>query len=152
MSTDMPQERLPSEIAHYHAHIYFDAASRASAIALREQIAARFPVQLGRVWEQAAGPHPTPQYQAAFACDQFHKLVPWLMLNRPNLSILIHPNTERETDDHHLSALWLGLPMSIKDAQLKISLQQAGEWPLPLLTINTTPGLVLDDPLAKVAG
>ena len=47
-------------------------------------------------------------YQVAFACEQFAQVVPWLMLNRENLDILVHPSTGDDVADHTKHALWLG--------------------------------------------
>ena len=43
--------------------------------------------------EQAYGPHPVGAYQIAFAPALFGQIVPWLMLNREGLSVLLHPLT-----------------------------------------------------------
>ena len=72
----------PQPIQSYHAHIYYDEASRPVAAALREQIQRTFTVEMGRWRDEPVGPHPQPMYQVAFSVDQFPRLVPWLMLNR----------------------------------------------------------------------
>jgi DOPA 4,5-dioxygenase len=93
----------------YHAHVYFrDADERARALELRAQIAARFPVALGRVMDQPIGPHPLPMCQVAFAPETFAALVPYLMLARGGLAILVHPETGDDPADHSAHALWLG--------------------------------------------
>lgn len=74
--------RQVTEIAGYHAHVYFDLAQREAAERLREAISGRFTVEIGRLHEKAIGPHPKPMYQVSFASDEFAKIVPWLMLNR----------------------------------------------------------------------
>ena len=40
-------------------------------------------------------------------------IVPWLMLNREGLSVLVHPLTGNDYDDHSLYALWLGTALSL---------------------------------------
>ena len=63
--------RDPAAIAGWHAHIYYDPASRPRAEALRERIAAGFAVRLGRWHDQPVGPHPQAMYQVAFGAADF---------------------------------------------------------------------------------
>lgn len=102
------QQNGPESIRGYHAHVYFDAATKAAAVALREEIGARFDVALGRVHERPIGPHPEWSYQVAFAPAQFGSLIPWLALNRRGLTVFVHPETGDEVPDHTDHALWLG--------------------------------------------
>ncbi len=55
-----------------------------------------FTVTLGRWHDVLVGPHRQSMYQVAFAREEFPRLVPWLMLNREGLSILVHPLTGDE--------------------------------------------------------
>jgi DOPA 4,5-dioxygenase len=102
-----------TDITGFHAHVYFDEATRAVAERLRGEIAPRFAVEVGRVHAQPVGPHLKPMYQVAFARAEFAALVPWLMLNRAGLSILVHPNTDDPVADHEVSPLWLGEPLAL---------------------------------------
>jgi DOPA 4,5-dioxygenase len=105
-------------IQSFHAHIYFrDAAERDKAAALREAIAARFLVQLGRWHDKLVGPHARAMYQIAFNPDVFADFVPWLMLNRNGLAILLHPNTGRPRADHLVHAVWFGEILPIENAE-----------------------------------
>lgn len=98
----------------YHAHVYYDAATRPVAEKLRETLAAGFPVELGRFSGDGVGPHPVPLFQVIFKPDAFQSVVPWLMLNREGLDILVHPLTGDMVDDHTVYALWLGKPIKLK--------------------------------------
>src|SRR3978361_274205 len=98
--------RSIGEIASYHSHIYYDAGSKPIAAELRQAIADRFPVQMGRWHEVPVGPPPRAMYQVAFDTALFPSFVPWLLLNRGGLAILVHPNTDSPHDDHLLHALW----------------------------------------------
>ena len=100
-------------IEGYHAHIYYDPDSRPQAERLREAIGAAFDVQLGRWHDRPVGPHPQAMYQVAFPVAEFPRLVPWLMLNRAGLAVLVHPLTGDDYEDHAHHALWLGRVLSL---------------------------------------
>lgn len=97
-------------ITHWHAHVYFDAASRDTAWALREQLNDLFGemMEMGRFHERLVGPHPQWSYQLAFKPEHFASIVSWLTLNHGALDVLLHPNTGHELRDHRDCALWLG--------------------------------------------
>jgi DOPA 4,5-dioxygenase len=100
----------PSIITGWHAHVYFDAASRDRAWALRETVAAELAgqVQIGRFHEKPVGPHPMWSFQVAFAASAFADVVGWLDLNHGGLDVFVHPNTDDELRDHRDCAIWLG--------------------------------------------
>jgi aromatic ring-cleaving dioxygenase len=101
-------------IEGYHAHVYYDAATRPIAEHLRQAIGERFTARLGRWHDAPVGPHPTSMYQVAFAVEELPRLLPWLMLNRQGLSILVHPLTGDDYEDHARFALWLGPPQELR--------------------------------------
>jgi len=103
-----------SAIRGWHAHIYYDAATRPDAERLREAIGAGFEVQLGRWHDEPVGPHPNSMYQVAFAVAEFPRLVPWLALNRGPLTVLVHPQAEDAYEDHTAHAMWLGAPLPLR--------------------------------------
>jgi aromatic ring-cleaving dioxygenase len=106
----------PRSITAYHAHVYYDPAkTRDRAERLRERVGKRFPhAKLGRWHDALVGPHPQAMYHIAFAPDMLADFVPWLMLNREGLDVLIHPLTESSYDDHSKNAMWLGTPVPMK--------------------------------------
>jgi aromatic ring-cleaving dioxygenase len=102
------------QIYGYHAHVYYDSDTLPIAERLHTGLAARFPIEMGRFSGAEIGPHPVPQFQIIFGTAQFQSVVPWLMLNREGLDILIHPLTDDMVDDHTVYALWLGTPIKLK--------------------------------------
>jgi DOPA 4,5-dioxygenase len=115
MTTEPPRD-ADAAIDGYHAHVYYDpAATRGRAERVRASIAERFPeAQLGRWHDAPVGPHPRAMFQIAFAVELFPRLVPWLMLNRLGLAVLVHPETGDARADHLVHAVWMGevLPLN----------------------------------------
>ena len=107
------------EIIGFHAHIYFDPGSRDVAARLREGLGNKFDVRLGRWHDKPIGPHPKSMYQVAFSPNQFGEIVPWLMLNREGLDILVHPETGDDVGDHVERSLWLGEKLELNIESLR---------------------------------
>lgn len=114
------QTLAPSAIESWHAHVYFDAASRDAAWALRDLISEELAafVQVGRFHEKPVGPHPMWSYQLAFAPAHFEPVISWLTLNHGALDVFVHPNTGDELRDHRDCALWLGRSHALNLAAL----------------------------------
>ena len=103
-----------TEVKGYHAHVYYDPATRPIAERLRGTIISKFAVEPGGFSDEPIGPHPISQFSVIFRSDEFQKIVPWLMLNREGLDVLVHPLTESSYDDHSKNALWLGKPVPMR--------------------------------------
>ena len=104
----------------YHAHVYYDPATRAKGERLRERVGERFPqATLGRWHDALVGPHTQSMYQIAFPVEIFAEFAPWLMLNRDGLTILLHPETGRAKADHTAHAVWMGAVLPVKLEALK---------------------------------
>jgi aromatic ring-cleaving dioxygenase len=106
----------PALINGYHAHIYYDPAkTREAAARLRDGLGAAFPqATLGSWHDEAVGPHTVAMYQVAFDVEDFATLVPWLMLNRAALDVLVHPLAGNAFDDHTIYAMWLGEKLPLR--------------------------------------
>jgi aromatic ring-cleaving dioxygenase len=102
-----------SENRGYHAHIYYDSNTKPKAAQLREVLLRKFKVEPGGFSDEPRGPHPISQFNVIFETSEFQDIVPWLMLNRDGLDVLVHPLTESSYDDHSKNAMWLGTPVSL---------------------------------------
>lgn len=109
----------PSRITDYHIHVYYDPESRERAALLRGWVEDRFTVRMGGWHNVPVGPHPTAMYQIAFPVDLFPSLVPFVMMNRMGLTILLHPQSGRPRDDHTINATWMGAVLPLKTAMLR---------------------------------
>ncbi len=126
-----------SRISSFHAHIYYDpATTRHAAEKLRERVAERFVVRNGNWHDVPVGPHPSAMFQISFAKEVFPQIVPFLMLNRAGLTVLVHPNTDRPRDDHLVHALWMGSVLPLDAARLPETAE-----PEPPLEPNTKPSV-----------
>ena len=119
MMQDTPKDI--AAIEDYHAHIYYDPATKDRAALLRQWVEQRFPGQMrmGSWHDQPVGPHVQAMYQIAFPPDLLPGLVPFLMLNRMGLPILLHPQSGRPRDDHTLNAVWMGEMLPVKTEVLR---------------------------------
>ena len=103
-----------ARIDGYHAHIYYDPATRPAAERLAEGAAEQFAVEIGGFFDEPVGPHPVANLQIIFATAEFANVVPWLMLNRNGLDVLVHALTDDSLRDHSSDALWLGTPVPLR--------------------------------------
>ena len=98
----------------FHAHIYYNPETKKVAEKVRDVIAEKFAAEVGMLSDEPRGPHPISQFVAIFEVPEFQNIVPWLMLNREGLDVLVHPLTESSYDDHSKNALWLGTPVPMR--------------------------------------
>ena len=64
--------------------------------------------------DEPRGPHPISNVLIVFKPDQFEQVVPYLMLNREGLDVLVHPLTTDAVEDHSSYEIWLGTPVELK--------------------------------------
>ena len=115
-STTSGAAKDPGRITDYHAHIYYDPAkTRSRAERLRQRVAEKFPqAKLGRWHDELVGPHPQSMYQIAFPTEMLAEFMPWLMLNRDGLTVLLHPETGDNYTDHSAHAAWFGAVLPLR--------------------------------------
>jgi DOPA 4,5-dioxygenase len=128
----------------YHAHVYFDAHDRQRAVRLRSELDRRFPVLVGHVHDQPVGPHMKPMFQALIATGDFATVVPWLMLNRAGLDVLVHPDTGEDLEDHRDRAMWLGASLPLDLSALAAT--------SAIVSGNKDPGLADDEVAGRADG
>lgn len=104
--------------APYHAHIYYEAASRPLVETMRcvlsERMAAgefaplRF---VGSLRDGKAGPHPLPQFEIHFTAEGLAMVRE--IIRASGLAALIHPLTDDDLADHTRLAEWIGTPLAL---------------------------------------
>lgn len=111
---------LPDHPDHapYHAHIYYEAATRVRAAAanqyLREAMASGGTPRLlfvGSLRDGKAGPHPIPQFEIHFTRDALEDVRSFIEVN--GFTALIHPLTDDDLADHTSLAEWIGTPLDM---------------------------------------
>jgi len=103
-----------SAIKEYHAHVYYDAGTRAQAEKLVQAAGEKFSVKVGRMHDNPVGPHPRGSCQLTVKTDQFAEVIPWLVLNRKGLTIFTHAQTGNALKDHTEHVVWLGPSETLK--------------------------------------
>jgi aromatic ring-cleaving dioxygenase len=110
-------EKTTQSVANlgYHAHIYYDSRrTRAVAERVCAEIGEKFRVEIDGFRDTPVGPHPIANVLVVFEPEQFDHVVPYLMLNRGGLDVLVHPLTKDAVEDHSSYAIWLGNPVELK--------------------------------------
>ena len=99
----------------YHAHIDYDPTStRAVAEGVCAALGAQCQVEIEAFRDTPVGPNPLANVLVLFTPDQFAHVVPYLMVHRDGLDVLVHPLTENAVEDHTDFAMWLGKPVELK--------------------------------------
>jgi DOPA 4,5-dioxygenase len=106
-------------IKEYHAHVYYDAATRARAEALVRAAGETFGVKVGRMHDNPVGPHPRGSCQLTVKPEQFAEVIPWLITHRRGLTVFAHAQTGQALKDHTDHVVWLGPSETLKLSALK---------------------------------
>lgn len=109
----------PDGKAPFHAHIYYTAESRATALALHRQLKQAMTggtiaelLFVGEMRDRALGPHPIPEFEIHFT----EAMVPAILalLEPSGLTALVHPLTDDDVADHTTLARWIGPALPLK--------------------------------------
>jgi DOPA 4,5-dioxygenase len=103
-----------SAITEYHAHVYYDAATREQAERLCKAASEKFGVKVGRMHDNPVGPHPRGSCQLTVTRERFADVLPWLVLNRGGLTVFAHAQTGNALKDHTDHVIWLGPSETLK--------------------------------------
>ena len=60
-----------TEVRGYHAHVYYDAATKPTAARLRKMITEKFSVEPRDLSDEPRGPHPISQFAVVFRTEEF---------------------------------------------------------------------------------
>ena len=109
---------MSEDAAPYHAHIYFEPASRVIAERLRaEFLAGKGSGDLasvsfvGEMRDRAVGPHPMPQYEVHFEGKGLAAIL--RRIRDHGLRALVHRLTDDDLADHTTQAIWIGEPLAL---------------------------------------
>ncbi|KAH9102132.1 hypothetical protein AeMF1_021268 [Aphanomyces euteiches] len=104
------------EIKFYHVHVYFAEDKVAVAESVHALVGEMWSqLQLGEMRREPFGPHPLGNFQVLVPVVDFSEFARWMSFNRQGLSVLLHPITPNQVDDHNLYSLWVGPSVSNLD-------------------------------------
>ena len=114
----------------YDVHAVFESAQRSHAVSVYECFLAfvqaqQIPHSRPLVFDEPVGPWPTPMWQVLLPQSgrmqqDLQTCLEWLIAHRDGLSVMVHPNTERQGQlggmvaDHTQHAQWLGPSLPLR--------------------------------------
>jgi aromatic ring-cleaving dioxygenase len=109
---------MSTELAPYHAHIYYDLDDRGTAERLHQEFSKSKGLGdlanlllVGEMRDENVGPHPKPQFELHFLEDALPGVLP--PIKASGLTAVVHPLTDDDLADHTSSALWIGEPLPL---------------------------------------
>lgn len=106
----------------FHAHVYYPstpAGLRTAENVLELLKSGRYRFRyVGQLLNKAVGPHPLPQFEVHFTDDVLADVLAKLADDRLGLSVLVHPVTPNDHEDHFDDAIWLGEPVVLDATRL----------------------------------
>lgn len=102
----------------YHVHVYYELHQLNVAREVREKFLHDLPriEGVGPLRQRAVGPHPQPMFEAWFSHSILEQVIEWMEQNRRGLSIMFHPLSGSDLEDHQTHAWWIGdiLPLNLE--------------------------------------
>ena len=114
----------------YDIHVTFTKEQREAALLLYDPFLNylkknRIEYRNHKIFDSPVGPWTTPMWQVILSQSKcvhqdLGKCISWFMLNRGELSVMVHPNTKEKNglgggyEDHSQNMLWLGEPRTLK--------------------------------------
>ena len=99
----------------FDIHFYYSEEAMDSALEIRNRMMEKFPfLKFFNPHSKPIGPHTLPFWEADFSNSKnvnqdLGEIIIWLLQNRKNHSVLIHPHTYGQfVIDHTQNAIWLG--------------------------------------------
>ena len=106
-------------------HFYYNEKTATSALKIRKKLSESFDfLTFYDPFDTPIGPHPVPMWEADFSKsknvnEDLGRVLLWLMENRNNHIVLIHPHTGNGLLDHTTHAIWLGDKLNLNLEYLK---------------------------------
>jgi aromatic ring-cleaving dioxygenase len=100
---------------YYHVHVYYELNQFALASAVRDKLKLEVPeiMGVGPLRKTAVGPHPIPMFEAWFSYEVLDSVMTWMKKNNSGLSVMFHPLTGNDLEDHELHLEWIGPPLKL---------------------------------------
>jgi len=118
----MGVEYIEEDITAYHFHTYFFVGNQRAekeAMEFRKELRKKIDdgflsaCSLNAVEVGPIGPHPYSQWEMCCNKTSLPQATAIHMQNRGNLSVLLHPLTRQDLDDHVGRATWIGEPVPL---------------------------------------
>jgi len=147
------KDSSPPPVLSWHTHItYFltNPDSINGALALRDEAAEYFAQYLGPECDGRydygylciindhnfenetleGGPFPVGEWSIFVPVPYYSLVVPWMIQHRGDFSLIVHPNTGFEYEDHSIWASWTGLaqPLDMSIFTESTQTNEQGEW------------------------
>lgn len=99
----------------HHFHVYYNEDTKQAALDLYALLKDSYPdLHLGRMHDRAVGPHPMGSFEVDVPVTSYDHIYNFLQENHDNLTVMIHPVTGNDIEDHKEENIkWIGQPQEI---------------------------------------